>query len=167
MKAQESGAFVHMTSTSGLIGNFGQANYAAAKMGIVGLSRSIAIDMAKFKVRSNCIAPFAWTRMVGSIPANTPEQAARLKKMSESMDADKIAPFVLALLSDRADGVTGNIFGVRNNEIFLFSQPRPIRTAHAGEGWTVESCIELEIPMFKPSLTPLEMSRDAFAWEPV
>ena len=53
-----------MTSTSGLVGNFGQANYMAAKMGIVGLSRGIALDMARFNVRSNCIAPFAWTRMI-------------------------------------------------------------------------------------------------------
>lgn len=167
MKAQESGAFVHMTSTSGLIGNFGQANYAAAKMGIVGLSRAIAIDLQKFNVRSNCIAPFAWTRMVGSIPTNTPEAAARMKKLSESMDADKIAPFVLALLSDGGKDITGNIFGVRSNEIYLFSQPRPIRTAHASDGWSVQSCIERAIPMLKPSLTPLEMSRDVFAWDAV
>ena len=73
-KEQESGAYVHMTSTSGLIGNFGQANYAAAKLGIVGLSKSIALDMQRFKVRSNAVAPFAWTRMIGSIPTNTPEQ---------------------------------------------------------------------------------------------
>ena len=70
-KEQKSGAFVHFTSTSGLVGNFGQANYSAAKMGIVGLSRSIALDMAAFNVRSNCISPFAWTRMIGTIPADT------------------------------------------------------------------------------------------------
>ena len=68
-REQNSGAFVHMTSTSALVGNFGQANYMAAKFGIVGLSRSIALDMQRFKVRSNCIAPFAWTRMIDSIPA--------------------------------------------------------------------------------------------------
>ncbi|MBV8408780.1 MAG: SDR family NAD(P)-dependent oxidoreductase, partial [Alphaproteobacteria bacterium] len=65
-KEQKSGAFVHFTSTSGLVGNFGQANYSAAKMGIIGLSRSIALDMAAFNVRSNCISPFAWTRMIGT-----------------------------------------------------------------------------------------------------
>ncbi len=68
-RAQNSGCFVHMTSTSGLVGNFGQANYMAAKLGIVGLSRGIALDMARFNVRSNCVAPFAWTRMIDSIPA--------------------------------------------------------------------------------------------------
>ena len=69
-REQGSGALVHMTSTSGLIGNFGQANYMAAKLGIVGLSRGIALDMARYNVRSNCIAPFAWSRMIGSIPAD-------------------------------------------------------------------------------------------------
>ncbi|MEM5429226.1 SDR family NAD(P)-dependent oxidoreductase [Cupriavidus oxalaticus] len=165
-KAQESGAYVHMTSTSGLIGNVGQANYAAAKMGIVGLSKSIALDMKKFNVRSNCIAPFAFTRMVGSIPANTPEAEARMK-IHMRMEPGKIAPFTLALLTDQAKDVNGQIFGVRSNEIYLISQPRPIRTAHNDQGWTVESCLERAIPMFRPSLFPLDLSRDAFAWDPV
>ena len=76
-RKQESGAFVHITSTSGLIGNFGQANYSAAKLGITALSKSIALDMKRYNVRSNCIAPFAWSRMTSSIPATTPEQQAR------------------------------------------------------------------------------------------
>lgn len=92
MKEQGSGCFVHMTSTSGLIGNFGQANYAAAKMGVVGLSKIIALDMQKFNVRSNCISPFAWSRMVGSIPTDTPEQQARVEKVKQ-MTPDKIAPW--------------------------------------------------------------------------
>jgi NAD(P)-dependent dehydrogenase (short-subunit alcohol dehydrogenase family) len=65
-RSEERGAFVHMTSTSGLIGNFGQANYAAAKLGIVGLSKSIALDMQRYHVRSNCISPFAWSRLIGT-----------------------------------------------------------------------------------------------------
>ena len=68
---EESGAFVHFTSTSGLIGNFGQANYSAAKLGIVGLSKSIALDMERFNVRSNCVSPFAWSRLIGTIPTET------------------------------------------------------------------------------------------------
>src|SRR5690349_5777615 len=82
-REQNSGSFVHMTSTSGLVGNFGQANYMAAKMAIVGLSRGIALDMARFNVRSNCIAPFAWTRMIDSIPANTPEERTRIERMQQ------------------------------------------------------------------------------------
>lgn len=165
MKDQQSGAFVHMTSTSGLVGNFGQANYASAKAGLMGLSKSIAVDMQKFNVRSNLIAPFAFTRMVGSIPTSTPEQKERMKSLM-TLEADKIAPFTLALLSDQGSGVTGQIFGVRNNEIYLFSQPRPIRTAHNSEGWTVQSCIDRALPMFAPSLYPLELSRDVFNWDP-
>src|SRR3546814_13126629 len=76
-RAQESGSFVHFTSTSGLIGNFGQANSSAAKLGIVGLSKSIALDMARFGVRSNCMSPFAWSRLIGTIPSS---EDARLGK---------------------------------------------------------------------------------------
>src|SRR2546428_4920474 len=103
-KAQESGCYIHMTSTSGLVGNLGQANYAAAKLGIVGLSKSIALDMAKYRVRSNCIAPFAWSRMIGSIPTETPDQQARVEKL-KSMETAKIAPLAVYLASDEAHEV--------------------------------------------------------------
>jgi len=165
-KQQASGAYVHMTSTSGLVGNFGQANYAAAKLGIAALSKSIALDMQRFNVRSNAVAPFAWTRMVGSIPANTPEQARRVEGLKRLVP-EKIAPFVVALTSDAGAEVTGQIFGVRNNEIYLFSQPRPIRTAHTSEGWTPETVAERVFPMFKNDFYPLHRSGDIFTWDPV
>jgi NAD(P)-dependent dehydrogenase (short-subunit alcohol dehydrogenase family) len=165
-KGQASGAYVHMTSTSGLIGNFGQANYAAAKLGIVGLSKSIALDMQRFNVRSNAVAPFAWTRMIDSIPANTAEQQRRVEGLKKLVP-EKIAPFVTALLSDAGAHVTGQIFGVRNNEIFLFSQPRPIRTAHTSDGWTAQSVAERVFPMFANDFYPLHRSGDVFAWDPV
>src|SRR3546814_19970413 len=104
-----------MTSTSGLIGNFGQANYAAAKLGIVGLSKSIALDMQRFGVRSNAIAPFAWTRMIDSIPTDTPAQKKRVEGLKK-LEADKIEPFVVELTSDAGVKVTGQIFAVRKNE---------------------------------------------------
>jgi NAD(P)-dependent dehydrogenase (short-subunit alcohol dehydrogenase family) len=164
-KEQESGAYVHMTSTSGLIGNFGQANYSAAKLGIVGLSKSIALDMQRFGVRSNTVAPFAWTRMIDSIPTDTPEQKARVDTLKK-LDADKIAPFVVALCGDGGAKVTGQIFGVRNNEIFLFSQPRPIRTAHTAEGWTPETVAERVFDQFANDFYPLHRSADVFSWDP-
>ncbi len=165
-KEQESGAYVHMTSTSGLIGNFGQANYSAAKLGIVGLSKSIALDMQRFKVRSNAVAPFAWTRMIDSIPTDTPEQQKRVGTL-QKLEAEKIAPFVVALCSDQGADVTGQIFAIRNNEIFLFSQPRPIRTAHTADGWTPETVAERVFGQFANDFYPLHRSGDVFTWDPV
>jgi len=165
-REQNSGAFVHMTSTSALVGNFGQANYMAAKFGIVGLSRAIALDMQRFKMRSNCIAPFAWTRMIDSIPAETPEEKARVARFQE-MTPEKIAPLTVYLASDRAQGISGQIFGVRNNEIFLFNQPRAIRTIHRSDGWTPEKIDQQLRGALAPSFTPLERSSDVFSWDPV
>jgi NAD(P)-dependent dehydrogenase (short-subunit alcohol dehydrogenase family) len=164
-KDQESGAFVHFTSTSGLIGNFGQANYAAAKLGIVGLSKSIALDMARFNVRSNCVSPFAWSRMIGTIPTETPEQQARVEKIKK-MTPDKVAPLAIFLASDLAKGVTGQIMAMRMHELYLFSQNRPIRTVHSGEGWTPQRIADVALPAIKSSFTPNERSGEVFSWDP-
>jgi NAD(P)-dependent dehydrogenase (short-subunit alcohol dehydrogenase family) len=165
-KEQASGCYVHMTSTSGLIGNFGQANYAAAKLGIMALSKSIALDMQKFNVRSNCIAPFAWSRMIGSIPTETDAEKARVERMKQMTPA-KIAPLAVALASDTAADVTGQVFAVRNNEIFLMSQPRPVRSVHRGEGWTPQTVAQHALPALKGSFYALDRSSDVFTWEPV
>jgi NAD(P)-dependent dehydrogenase (short-subunit alcohol dehydrogenase family) len=165
-KEQGSGAFVHFTSTSGLIGNFGQANYAAAKMGVVGLSTSIALDMQRFGVRSNCIAPFAWSRLIATIPTDTPEQQERVERI-KSMTPDKIAPLVVFLCSDAAKDVSGQIFAVRKNEIFLFSRPQILRSAHRSDGWTPQTVAEEMLPMFQPSLQPLRRSGEVFSWDPI
>ncbi|QCP51719.1 SDR family oxidoreductase [Trinickia violacea] len=165
-KEQRSGAFVHMTSASGLIGNLAQANYSAAKLGIAGLSKSIALDLEKFGVRSNCIAPFAWSRMINSIKIDSPEQEARVAKIKQMTPA-KIAPLAVYLASEQAAGVTGQIFAVRNNEIFLMSQPRPVRSVHRGEGWTPETIAEHAMPALRNSFHTLDVSADVFSWEPV
>ncbi|HEX7968861.1 MAG TPA: SDR family NAD(P)-dependent oxidoreductase [Stellaceae bacterium] len=165
-REQESGSFIHFTSTSGLVGNFGQANYAAAKMGIVGLSKSIALDMARYHVRSNCISPFAWSRLIGTIPTDTPEEKARVERV-KTMTAGKIAPLAAYLASDLSKDVTGQIFAVRKNEIFLMSQPRPIRSIHRGEGWTPQSIAEHAMPALKTAFYPLDRSGDIFSWDPV
>ncbi len=165
-REQKSGCLVHMTSTSGLIGNLGQANYMAAKLGIVGLSKSIALDMARYNVRSNCISPFAWSRLFGKVPTETPEQQARVEKIKQ-MTPEKIAPLVTALFSDAAADVTGQIFAVRNNEIFLMSQSRPIRTAHTSDGWTPEAVAERVFSAFGPTMYPLDVTASVFGWDPV
>jgi NAD(P)-dependent dehydrogenase (short-subunit alcohol dehydrogenase family) len=165
-REQGGGAFVHITSTSGLIGNIGQSNYAAAKMGIVGLSNSIALDMRRFGVRSNCIAPFAWSRMTESIQATTDAEIRRVERL-KTMTAEKVAPMVAFLCADAASDVSGQIFSVRKNEIFLFSVPRPIRSVHRSEGWTVASLADELLPALRPNLQPLQVSADVFAWDPV
>ncbi len=165
-RSQQSGAFVHMTSTSGLVGNFGQANYSAAKMAIVGLSKSIALDMQRYNVRSNCISPFAWTGMTASIPAETPDQIARVEKLKR-MTPEKVAVVVAALCSDKAAHISGQIFAVRMNEIFLMSQPRPLRSVHEGSGWTIDSIFETAMPALEKQMYPLDRSQDVFSWDPI
>ncbi len=165
-RKQESGAFVHITSTSGLIGNLGQANYAAAKLGITALSKSIALDMARYNVRSNCLSPWAWSRMTSSIPTTTPEQKAAVEK-AQKMTPDKNAPLAVFLCSDAAKGVSGQVFGTRMNEIYLFSSPRPIRIVHNSDGWTPESIASIAVPALRSEFMPLDTSEQAFAWDPV
>jgi len=165
-RVQESGAMVHMTSTSGLIGNYGQANYGAAKMGIVALSKMIALDMGRYNVRSNCIAPSAWSRMTSSIPTDTPQQLERVEKLKK-MEAGKIAPMAIYLLADAAREVTGQVFAVRANEIMLMSQPRPLRSVHHGEGWTPQRIAEIAVPALRSSFYPLERSPDVMCWDPI
>ncbi|MGA3397581.1 MAG: SDR family NAD(P)-dependent oxidoreductase [Acetobacteraceae bacterium] len=165
-RKQESGAFVHITSTSGLIGNVGQANYAAAKLGITALSKSIALDMQRYNVRSNCLSPWAWSRMTSSIPAATPEQQAAVEKL-QRMTPDKNAPLAVFLASDAAKDVTGQVFGTRMNEIYLFSSPRPIRIVHRAEGWTPETIAEHAAPALRAAFMPLDTSEQAFPWDPV
>lgn len=166
-REQGSGSFIHFTSTSGLIGNVGQANYSAAKLGLVALSQSIALDMARWGVRSNCIAPFAWSRMTASIPADTPEQKRRVERL-QTMSADKIAPLVAFLASDAAHAVNNQIFGVRKNEIVLFSKPRPVRSMVRLEGWTAQAIAEELVGAFQPSFARAdEVSAHVFPYDPV
>jgi NAD(P)-dependent dehydrogenase (short-subunit alcohol dehydrogenase family) len=165
-RKQESGVYVHMTSTAGLIGNLGQANYSAAKLGLVALSKSIALDMARFNVRSNCVAPYAWSRMTSSMPVETPAQQARVARL-QKMTADKNAPITVFLASDQAKNVNGQVFGVRLNEIYLFSQPRPIRSVHREEGWTPLSIAEHAMPALSDSFLSLDRSQDVISWDPI
>jgi NAD(P)-dependent dehydrogenase (short-subunit alcohol dehydrogenase family) len=165
-KEQRWGRFINMTSTSGLVGNIGQANYAAAKLGILGLTRVTALDMARYNVTANCISPFAWTRLIGTIPTDTPAQKERVAKL-ERMSPRDIAPLAVYLASDEAAGVSGQVFGVRGKEIFVFSQPRPVRSIHHAEGWTPERVAEVFPGTLAHHLTPLETSGQYFSYDPL
>lgn len=165
-REQKSGAFVHMTSTSGLIGNVGQSNYSAAKLGVVALSKSIALDMQRFNVRSNCIAPFAWSRMTSAIPNQTPEEQARVERLKQ-MTPEKNAPLAVYLASDAAAHVNGQIFAVRRNEIFLMGQSRPVRSVHRSEGWTPDAIAEHAMPALSSSFADMKVSGEIFGWDPV
>jgi NAD(P)-dependent dehydrogenase (short-subunit alcohol dehydrogenase family) len=160
-RQQESGSFIHITSTSGLIGGVGQANYGAAKIGLVGLSKAIALDMKRYNVRSNVVAPTAFTRMTESIPTETAEQKARAAAR-RTIPAEKNAPIVVFLASDLASDVTGQVFYTRDNELFLFNQMRPMRNVHIAGGWTPQAVAEHAMPAFRPHFMKLERTRDVF-----
>ncbi|MDJ0920306.1 MAG: SDR family oxidoreductase [Henriciella sp.] len=164
---QEDGSLVLFTSTSGLIGNIGQANYAAAKLGIAGLSRIIAMEGARKNVRSNIIAPFAWTRMIASIPVKDEAGAERVERMRTGMRADQVAQLAVTLCADGAKHVNGQIFSVRGNEVVLFSQPRPVKSVSRLEGWTPETLIEHGLSAMEGSFTDLGATTSVFPYPPV
>ena len=165
-RKQAGGSYINMTSTSGLIGNTGQSNYAAAKMGLAGLSKVIALDMARYKVRSNCITPWAWTAMTAGVPTEDPEQLARMERVKRMKPA-LVAPLAVFLASDASADVTGQIFGVRANEIYLFSQPRVIRSVHRSDGWTPETIAEHAIPALRSSFADNVASPTLTTWDPI
>jgi hypothetical protein len=166
MREQKSGRFINMTSTSGLIGNAGQANYAAAKLGIFGLTKATALDMARYNVTANCISPFAWTRMIGTIPTSTEAQKARVEKIKKLSPAH-IAPVAAFLASDAAKDITGQVFGVRGKEIMLFSHERPIMRVHHAEGWTAERLAEMFPGTLQHHLVPMVTSGQYFDYDPL
>ncbi len=164
---QQEGSYVHFTSTSGLIGNIGQANYAAAKLGVMGLSRILAMEGAIKNVRSNIIAPFAWTRMIATIPVKDEASALRVDRMKNAMRADQVAQLAVALASPEAKDVSGQIFAVRGNEVILFDQPRPVRNMANLEGWTPRSLLDVALPAMKNSFFDAGASASVFPYDPI
>ena len=154
-REQNDGAYMFFTSTSGLFGNVGQANYGAAKMGIAGLSRIIAMEGARNNVRSNCLAPVAWTRMTQSVPVKDEAAAARRAVMAEKIRADQPARFSVAMVAPAAAHVSGQIFGASGESIILYSQPRPVETVTKEEGWTVQTILDEAVPKMAPKFFDL------------
>jgi NAD(P)-dependent dehydrogenase (short-subunit alcohol dehydrogenase family) len=166
MRERKWGRFINMTSTSGLVGNVGQANYAAAKMGIVGFTKVVALDMARYNVTANCISPFAWTRMIGTIPTETEAQKARVEKIKK-MGPEHIAPLAVFLASEEAKDVSGQVFGVRGKEVMLFCHMRPVFRIHHDAGWTPERLTDMFPGTLKHHLVPLETSGQYFNYDPL
>src|SRR5438552_11256597 len=136
MREKKTGSIVTFTSSAGLEGSPGQPNYSAAKEGIVGLTRSTALAMAKYGVRCNAIAPTADTRMTQRLPESRRGSAT-------ATPPEAIAPVVTFLASDRAAHITGQIIGVRGTEVTVFSHQAPLRTATSVEAWTSERLAEV------------------------
>lgn len=160
-REQNDGAYMFFTSTSGLFGNIGQANYGAAKMGIAGLSRIIAMEGARNNVRSNCLAPVAWTRMTQSVPVKDEAAAARRQVMAEKIRADQPARFSVAMVAPAASHVSGQIFGASGENIILYSQPRPVETVTKEEGWTVSTILSEAVPKMAPKFFDLNRAPQA------
>jgi NAD(P)-dependent dehydrogenase (short-subunit alcohol dehydrogenase family) len=165
-RRQNSGAFVHITSTAGLIGSRGQVNYGAAKLGIVAMSKQIALDMEPFGVRSNCIAPFAQSRMTETVP-DKDEETRRRNRLRKSILPEHNAPLAVFLVSDAAKDVNAQIFATRKNEIMLMSQSRPLRSVARPDGWTPELCESQLLPAMKPAFFGLDRTPTVFTWDPI
>ncbi len=145
MRSQRQGRLIHFALPEALIGGTGRTHQGAAQMAVVGLSRNAAIELERYHVTSNCIVPCDG-------PGGGPEPT-------------DVAPLAVFLGSDAAEGISGQIFGVRAKEIFLFSQPRIQRSIHNSRGWTPERLSAIFETTMGPHFTPLESSDAYFSWD--
>lgn len=161
------GRIVNIGSTAGLYGNFGQASYASAKAGLLGLTRVTALDMARSGVTANLVAPFAATRVTDTIkPAN--DAQAQYKARAMKVLPRHVADFVAFLCSPAAQKISGQVFGVRGREVFLFQQPRPVaRIVNAAGSWTTDDLTAAVAKDFAPNFTELSTDLEAFSSEPI
>ena len=136
MREKKAGSIITFTSTAGLEGSPGQPNYSAAKEGIVGLTRSTALAMARYGVRCNAISPTADTRMTQRLPGER-------RGLATATPPEAIGPVATFLASDKAAHITGQIIGVRGTEVTVYSHQAPLRTATSVEAWTSERLAEV------------------------
>jgi NAD(P)-dependent dehydrogenase (short-subunit alcohol dehydrogenase family) len=148
------------SSGSGLVGNVGQSNYGAAKMGIAALSRIVALEGARHNVRSNAIAPAAATRMTDSIPLGNVSTEAR-EALGGLQSPSRPAQLALALCSDAAKAISGQIFGAAGDGLSVYSQPRPIQTYARDGGWDADGIVSAFFPLAQRHYTPLQYAEPA------
>ncbi|MFT5173823.1 MAG: NAD(P)-dependent dehydrogenase (short-subunit alcohol dehydrogenase family) [Gammaproteobacteria bacterium] len=159
-REQNYGRIIMVGSTSGLLGNIGQANYGAAKMGVVALARIVALENMSKGITANVVAPSADTRMTRAVP--TPKDAAVAALREERLrrsPADAIAPLCVYLASEQAADVTGQVFHQRGGELSLYGLPRPLRMVHRHGGWSAEAIAEHAMPALRTQFVPFEDAR--------
>lgn len=166
-REQNYGRMILVSSTSGLLGNIGQANYGSAKFGIVALARIIAMENQSHGITANVIAPSADTRMTRSVPTpKDPAAAAAREERLRRSRADAIAPLCVFLASEQAGYVNGQVFHQRAGELSLYGHMRPVRMVHRQGGWTPETIAEVAMPSLANGFTSLD-SRNTHAGLPM
>ncbi|HEX8770808.1 MAG TPA: SDR family oxidoreductase [Acidimicrobiales bacterium] len=166
MRARRFGRIVYIGSPAGLVGNVGQAAYCVAKAGLFGLTRAVALEMAGRDVCVNYLAPFAYTRMTESIRPSD-DRVAQYLATAPMATPDDVAPLVVWLCSDAAEGITGQVFGARGAEVAIWSQPRPVATTSESDGWDTPRLQAAARPLFEAHLTPVESEFDLFGGPPL
>jgi len=157
-----SGRIINIISTAGIWGNFGQAAYASAKSGLIGLTRVAALDLQRTGVTCNAIAPFASTRVTESIkPQNKAQE--KYKKAALKIETKYVGNLTSFLSSNHGIKYSGQIFGIRAKEVFLFNQARPIYNFICKNKKNNKDLEEGFKKYFDNNLTALETDLEAFS----
>jgi NAD(P)-dependent dehydrogenase (short-subunit alcohol dehydrogenase family) len=157
------GRIVNIVSSAGLYGNLGQSAYASAKAGLFGLTRVAAMDLQRAAITVNAVAPFAHTRVTDIIqPAN--EAQKTYKERALKIGAHHVADLVTALCPPAANGITGQLLGVRGREVFLFGQPRPVAKLEVEKPETLAQDLTAKLGS---KFTDMTTDLEAFNTEPL